>query len=68
MEHLLGVQKKDIPPVVLFTQAVHSVYAALHPDTLEFFPLPKSILQAPELEANIIFFSDSPFTRYTFKW
>ncbi|KAI6183476.1 Protein of unknown function DUF1647 domain containing protein [Aphelenchoides bicaudatus] len=68
LNHLIGLQKKKLPPVVLSTQAVHSVYATAHPTTLEFFPIPKLILEAPELEANSIFISDSTFTRYVFKW
>lgn len=30
--------------------------------------MPNVVLQVPELEANSFFLSDSPFTRYIFKW
>jgi hypothetical protein len=31
LEHLLGTQKRDVPPLILYNQAVHSVYATVHP-------------------------------------
>jgi hypothetical protein len=31
LDHLEGVKKREIPPIVMYTQAVHSVFAAAHP-------------------------------------
>jgi hypothetical protein len=82
LEYLVGVKAHHILPITLYTRAVHSVYAAVHPGKslsfqqtqsnplgmLEYLPLTKTILYLPELEGNNAFFSDSAFTRYMFKW
>lgn len=37
LEHLSGVQKREIPPVMLFDETKHSVWATVHPGLFENF-------------------------------
>ncbi|KAI6177817.1 hypothetical protein M3Y97_00948900 [Aphelenchoides bicaudatus] len=65
---LQGVKNKDLLPFSIHTDPKHSVYASTDPRMYEYLPLPKIIGYMFEFQSGFQFVTDSPYTRYIFKW